>query len=138
MADQSTRTASGHRIASQGEWRAARLALSSRAADADFAQSDLRCLISDGRPRHPARSGAQRVSNPTAALRRGARPGRKPSILAFEVKRLRTLSYVASTVSAGTSIVMPTWLLGSCSVTTESGLVAIWTKSTGDQRSPTD
>ena len=51
---------------------------------------------------------------------RGARPGRKPSIFARDARRFRTRSYVASTSSAGTSMVMPTWLLGSGSVTTES------------------
>ena len=51
---------------------------------------------------------------------RGARPGRKPSIFARDARRFSTRSYVASTSSAGTSMVMPTWLLGNVSVTTDS------------------
>ena len=68
-------------------------------------------------------TSSRRTAGPMRAStsERGARPGRNPSILALDVRRFRTLSYVASTVSAGTSIVMPTWLFGSFSVLTESG-----------------
>src|SRR6266581_3673046 len=51
---------------------------------------------------------------------RGACPGRKPSIFAREANLFRTRSYVASTTAAGTSMFIPTWLLGRRSVTTDN------------------
>src|SRR5579859_3039690 len=67
-------------------------------------------------------TSSRRAARPTRASTswRGARPGRTPSIFAFDTRRLSTRSYVASTSSAGTSMVMPTWLFGSGSVSIES------------------